>query len=282
MLACILLHTSVFSQSGMLVCQAITAGFAAASALILFTKLYTPLNQLLAYGKVAQGPKSTQTGFARLVQIASRWTVPKQYFVHFYILFAVLQWLQLPWAKGKLLHTNFGLAWLLLTAQATRRLMESLLLTQWGSKSRMHISHYFVGLYFYVCVAIVSFCGLVVAQEESKRPRQWLAIAFFALFSVDQYNNHRHLAALVKYSVPTFGMFRHVACAHYCDEIVIYFAVTVAAWTREPNMEVSVALFSAWVFVLVNLSVSGLESLRYYQTKFDDYTVQYAVVPFLL
>ncbi|KAF5209942.1 3-oxo-5-alpha-steroid 4-dehydrogenase [Clavispora lusitaniae] len=146
----------------------------------------------------------------------------------------------------------------------------------------MHISHYFVGLYFYVCVAIVSFCGLVVAQEESKRPRQWLAIAFFALFSVDQYNNHRHLAALVKYSVPTFGMFRHVACAHYCDEIVIYFAVTVAAWTREPNMEVSVALFSAWVFVLVNLSVSGLESLRYYQTKFDDYTVQYAVVPFLL
>ena len=47
-------------------------------------------------------------------------------------------------------------------------------------------------------------------------------------------------------------------------------------------MEVSVALFSAWVFVLVNLSVSGLESLRYYQTKFDDYTVQYAVVPFLL
>lgn len=259
----------------------ISAYFAVASGIVIVTKLCAPLNQLIAYGKVAQTSQTPTEGFSRLVQLVSRVTVPKKYFTHFYLLFMSLQWLQLPYVSLNVLVTQPGIVWLLLTIQATRRAAESIALTQWGLTSRMHVSHYAVGLLFYICVAANCYCGLREPNESIFGMRHVAAILVFVGFSVDQFDNHRHLAGLVKYSTPTFRMFLLVACAHYSDEIAIYFAVTVAAWTS-PLLQVSGAFFAAWVFVAVNLSVSGLESLRYYRAKFDDYSVTYAVVPFLI
>lgn len=270
-----------FYSSAMSIPILISIYFMLASALVLFTKFCAPLNQLLAYGKVAQTQRSSGKGLARLVQLFARLTVPKKYFGHFYILFMILQWAQLPYAANRILTTQPGIVWLLLTLQATRRAAESIALTQWGLTSRMHVSHYAVGILFYICVAANCYFGLLESSAPALGPRHMVAMLVFAIFSLDQFQNHQHLAGLVKYSVPTFRMFLLVACAHYSDEIAIYLAVAAAAW-RWQVLQVSVAFFAAWVFVAVNLSVSGLESLRYYRTKFDDYKVTHAVVPLFL
>lgn len=253
--------------------------FTFASALVLLTKFCTPLNRLLEYGKVAQTSKVPAKGLARLVELAARLTVPKSYFTHFYLLFMILQWAQLPYAAEHF-STQWGIVWLLLTIQATRRATESVALTEWGLTSRMHVSHYAVGLLFYICVAANCYCGLLESNSPVIGLRHVVAICVFVMFSVDQFQNHQHLAGLVKYSAPTFRMFLLVACAHYTDEIAIYFAVAAASWN--PVLQVSVAFFAAWMFVAVNLTVSGLESLSYYRTKFDDYKVTRAVVPFFI
>lgn len=258
----------------------ISLDFAFASGVVLLAKFCAPLNQLLAYGKVAQTSKPQTTGFSRLIQLAATLTVPKYYFAHFYALFTVLQWVQLPYVFHHGPFTQQAFVWLLLTTQATRRAAESFALTQWGLKSRMHVSHYAVGILFYVCVAANCYCGLL--EPSNPLSLRHVAVSMvFVFFSVDQFLNHLHLASLVKYSPPTFGLFLLVACAHYTDEIFIYAAVAAASWNYAA-LPVSGAFFAAWMFVAINLCVSGLESFHYYCTKFDDYSVSFAVIPYLI
>lgn len=266
----------------------VLAYFLSVSFVILLTKAVPDLNKLLHYGKVSQVEIShgsaEKSDLAKLVDKLAQLTVPKTWFLHFYIVFASTQWLQvLSDPKSVLRRSKYLAVWLLLTVQATRRLAESFALTNWGNKLRMHVSHYMVGIFYYLGVSLTCWLGLRSDKSEFEVGAVDLMILLtFVLFAVDQFQNHRHLALLVKYSVPKFRFFRLVSCAHYMDEICIYFSVLLLVLVHGPFSEVDFAFLTSWIFVVVNLSVSASETWNYYKVKFDDYDVQYAVIPYLM
>lgn len=262
----------------------ISAYFLLASATVLIAKLIPDLRQLIRYGKVGLQSSTAEprSYFAKLVALVASVKVPKTWFAHFYIVFALLQWVQLLLMPHAVVNSNYLVVWILLTAQASRRLLESLFLTNWGSSSQMHISHYIVGLLFYVGISLLCYLGL---SEGGSSEWEWLELRIvvaFVLFSFDQFQNHQHLALLVKYSVPTFRLFKVVSCAHYLDEIIIYLLVTSESLTRGAKSSTCYAFVTAWTFAVVNLTVSSLETKAYYEIKFDNYDVEYAIVPYVI
>lgn len=261
--------------------------FVLVSVVILAAKAIPPLRKLLQYGKVAQvgQSRSLDSQLAKFVDLVVQMKVPKTWFAHFYVVFALLQWGQVLWAPEAILRgSKYLVVWGLLTIQASRRMLESFFLTNWGSKSKMHISHYLVGVLFYVGISSICWIGLTDTKESVAQFgwKDLVAIVTFSVFSLDQWSNHRHLALLVKYSVPTYGLFLVVSSAHYLDEILIYLAIFSETLLHSPFTNTDVALFASWIFVLVNLSVSALETHSYYRVKFDGYSVQYAVIPYAL
>ena len=249
------------------------------------------LSALTAHGKVAQNSTLIDSSwFAKLINAVAGLTVPKAWFSHFYVLYLLLMWGQFLYDPYTILSNGkYLLVWLFLTCQATRRLYESYHVTRWGNASKMHVSHYFLGLGFYMGVSIICFCGLQSHHGDSGNGVTgtgffWtlLLVAFFAICQLDQYRNHKHLAALVKYSVPKKGLFSLVSSAHYCDEILIYFTVVLLAFTRGRLIAEDWALLSIWIFVVINLSISALETHSYYLTKFEDFHLRYAIIPGIL
>lgn len=264
----------------------ISAYFFLAVSTILIAKAVPDLRQLLRYGKVnlESSKPEPQSHLAKLVALLAKLKVPKNWFTHFYVVFALLQWCQLLLVPEKIFNSNYLVAWVLLTIQATRRLVESFYLTNWGSTSQMHVSHYLVGILFYVGVSMV--CCLGLCEEPSGSLLfGWLEIALITIFgviSIDQFDNHRHLATLVKYSLPTFRLFNLVSCAHYFDEIVLYLVVAIEIYVRGTVSKTTYAFLSAWIFVVVNLTVSALETKAYYEVKFDDYELRHSIIPFVI
>lgn len=270
------------------VSDVVSAYFAVVTAVIIATKAVPDLRQLLHYGKVSLLDGNVnwlaRSRVARLVNALARITVPKAWFRHFYLVFAVLQWSQLLLAPELIWQpSKYLVVWVLLVIQATRRLVESFCLTKWGSSSRMHVSHYLVGIFYYVGVSLACWTGLQTQKSEARfGPLDLAVFVIFGVFSVDQFQNHRHLALLVKYSVPKFRLFGVVSCAHYLDEIVIYLSIVTEVLVHGGHGRLDMALMASWVFVVVNLSVSAIETHNYYQVKFDDYAVPYAVLPYLI
>lgn len=267
----------------------ISAYFSLVSLAIIVAKAVPGLHQFLRYGKVSleSSKHEPQSNLAKLVAMLAEVTVPKNWFTHFYVVFSFLQWGQLVLVPGENFNSNYLIVWLLLTIQATRRLFESFVLTNWGSTSRIHVSHYLVGNLFYVGVSLVCYLGLSedVGPESGFLRFGWLEAALvviFGVFSIDQFQNHRHLALLVKYSLPSFRLFNLVSCAHYLDEIAIYLVVALEIIARGRAAKTKFAFLAAWMFVAVNLTVSALETKSYYGLKFDDYHVNFAIIPFVV
>lgn len=267
----------------------ISAYFSLVSLAIIIAKAVPVLHQFLRYGKVSLESSKYKplSNLAKLVAMLAEVTVPKNWFTHFYVAFAFLQCGQLLLVPGGSFNSNYLIVWLLLTIQATRRLIESFVLTNWGSASRIHVSHYIAGNLFYVGVSLVCYLGLSeeVGPESGFLQFGWLEAALvviFIVFSLDQFQNHSHLALLVKYSLPSFRLFNLVSCAHYFDEIVIYLVVALETIARGRVAKTKFAFLAAWMFVAVNLTVSALETKSYYGLKYDDYHVNFAIIPFVI
>lgn len=258
--------------------------FVAVSASILLMQIFPQFRLLLKYGKTAQQKQVTpDTALAKLVERVLAFKVPKSWFLHYYVFYLMLQWSQAVYIFQNPTISKYTVIWALLTFQATRRMIESYTLTKWSSKLQMHITHYFAGLLYYLGVSSNCFLGLL----EQGDPIQWnwkyyLLITTFIVFSVDQFNNHRHLASLVKYSVPTYNFFKLVACAHYFDEVVIYLVVILLSFVQKPYTVPDWNFIGSWIFVITNLSVSAQGTKTYYQEKFDNYDIKYAIIPYIL
>lgn len=200
------------------------------------------------------------------------------------------------------------LIWVLLTVQAARRTYESIFVTKFGAHSRMHISHFLVGIVFYVLVSLIAFTGTstdtsgtlagkirTIVETITKRAAHesntgsagcllfsdYILALAFVVCNIDQYRNHVHLSGLVKYTAPSTGLFQVTSCAHYSDEIMIYGIVTAISMKLGRWSTQSLAFLAAWWFVVVNLSISAKETRAFYLTKFEDYSVKYSIVPFL-
>lgn len=95
--------------------------------------------------------------------------------------------------------------------------------------------------------------------------RTILGVWLFAVSSVVQYRVHKHLAGLVKYSLPTSREFRWLVCPHYTAEVGVYLGMAVVAgrgWGVNGTLACLVA------FVGVTLAEAGGVTREWYARKF--------------
>lgn len=239
---------------------------------VVLAAAFPDLNALLLYGK-------TREASSRRLQLLPSFDwllglyLPKRCFVHFYIVSVVcsLAVIVFRWSQPGL-----G-AWVftgLLLVQGVRRLLECLLLEKQNPKALIHISHYIVGILFYVIVNCIAFYVFNTPVALSV-PYLVSTIIVFTGASVYQCLIHAYLTSLVKYTLPTFSLFRLVSCPHYLAEIFIYASFL---FLTPRTCLLSVCLTVVWV--LINLSVSAKQTQVYYQKKFDT-TQPYAIVPYI-
>lgn len=274
-----------------------TAYFVSVALALVAARCVPQLERFFQHGKlVGGGNLKSHWALDALGNIS----VPKSWFAHFYFLFLALMlffccscWDYAPNDATRLL-------WVLLTLQAARRSLESVFVTRWSTESRMHISHYAVGILFYVLIPLIVFLGLEAKRQLPSKQlavvrlqyvlgvpcenfREFLSgplVFLYLYFSMDQLGNHLHLSSLKKYTAPTADLFLVVACAHYLDEVILYGIIALLS-LNSGNTRLSIALGSAWLFVLVNLSISARETQVFYQKKFDDYRIRYCIIPYL-
>ncbi|SCV01521.1 LAMI_0G12024g1_1 [Lachancea mirantina] len=226
---------------------------------ILFAKFRNPT--LLKYGKTRQFPNRSAQG---IISFFEQLTVPKAWFRHFYIFSELLAFISVLKRRDTVS--------LLFLFHSTRRLMETFYVNKFGSQSRMHVTHYLVGIWFYSGVNF----GIAINQSQGSRSTILRLVAFllFAAASYDQFQNHLHLAQLKKYSLPTYGMFKVVCSPHFLDEAAIYLALAILSGSTE--------LIMCFLWTIFNLSVSAVETRTWYLNKFSKSTPQYAIIPFVL
>ncbi|CAH2351961.1 polyprenol reductase [[Candida] railenensis] len=250
---------------------------------ILTVKVVPSLNVLLLYGKTAKQVKKKDSYVNQIAHL----TVPKSWFLHFYIVyFGILS------IGGAIVYLSSGqncsvfVAYNMLLVQSFRRLLESLYITKFNPSAKINISHYLAGMIFYTTISINTFLG-ILREELAHSSESASVLTYFLSFlyvcaSLDQYYNHRYLSKLVKYTVPTRGLFSILAAPHYFDEVVIYLVVALLAH-MECSAPLSITEGNFWLsatFVLTNLSISALESNKYYEKTNNK--KPWAIIPGLL
>lgn len=268
---------------------------------VLLAKFYPKLNVLLKYGKTLQSIEGSDRGDdqnSRIVTTLLNIYVPKYWFFHFYVIsfslsavfFALLHWglkSQDAWFVKFFSENSYGsippsisrLAYFLLMVHSFRRLMENLFIFRFSSKSKMHISHYLVGVFFYSAVNINVIINTSLGKDDLQSEPEldykiFIPLFLFLIGFGDQFLNHFHLSKTIKYNLPNFGMFKLICCAHYFDEILIYSSVYLLLWN-------STSLISL-IWVAVNLAVSSIETRNYYKINNDGKIPKWSIVPFVI
>lgn len=195
-------------------------------------------------------------------------------------------------------YINAHIVYALLFIQAIRRLYESLFVSKFGPKSRISFPVYVFGVFYYFLVAANNFLNLlpyylsnytytltgdIIIQYLASNKLVVVYIVVYGLASIDQHQNHVHLSQLIKYSPPTFRMFKYSSSAHYFDEILVYLLVVLISfqkysWGDKLNL-VDVNFLVIVLFVIGNLSVTAIATREYYLSKFDGYSVKYSIIP---
>ncbi|CCH63140.1 hypothetical protein TBLA_0J01440 [Henningerozyma blattae CBS 6284] len=230
----------------------------------LFTAKYF-LPKFLQYGKTLQPIPSKKKQELSLLERISNFTVRKSYFAHFYIISAGFSFINIT------VFPTYSITWLILF-HSVRRLYETLYISKYTKDSRMNWSHYAVGIWFYTTLNLLTFHQLYT-QRIVPHTINIFAFLVFSLASWDQYENHQTLSRLVKYSLPRGRLFKIVACPHYLDEILIYLSL----------LSFSMIFIYPLLWVIVSLSISGIETKNYYRSKFKpEKTQKYAILPYIL
>ncbi|CAN6632438.1 polyprenol reductase [Trichomonascus vanleenenianus] len=232
-----------------------------AIASVLAARAVYQLNSLLYYGKVQSSkPASAKLWITSL-------GVPKSWFTHFYIVSTVL--CLALWIYFRLLDVVLTVR----SIHSVRRLVECLVFQRGSSRSsRIQLPHYVVGIGFYIVQAGTVWAHLTSRIEAVVAPwaRVILSLCIIATASMYQLQCHRHLASLRKYSLPTWGLFKRVACPHYLCEIALY----MGFWMLDATPVTALSL----LWVIVNLGASAEQTRDYYRHKFDN-SPPYALIP---
>lgn len=198
-------------------------------------------------------------------------------------------------------YINAHIVYGLLFVQAIRRLYESLFVSKFGSKSRISFPVYVFGVFYYFLVAFNNFVNLlpyylsnytytltgdIIIQYLASNKLVVVYIVVFGLAAIDQHQNHVHLSQLIKYSPPSFRMFKYSSSAHYFDEILVYLLIVLISfqkysWGDKLNL-VDVNFLVILLFVIGNLSITAIATRDYYLSKFDGYSVKYSIIPGIL
>lgn len=257
----------------------ICIGLLLSTCSVLVVKAFPSLNVLLQYGKTA-ATETERSSPSSVVQALVRLTVPKSWFLHFYVVYFTYL------LAGALYIGHHNIVYVLLLAQAFRRLGESLFITKFSPTSKINVAHYVAGMMFYVTISTNTLIllyqqGDVTAQGPSRY--SGILVSVFIIASVDQFSNHYYLSKLIKYTTPTRGLFQVLATPHYFDEIVIYFVIALLSshsFKNNNNGNSKITIINYWLsftFVLTNLTISSLESYKYYKDK--NHTYKWAIIP---
>lgn len=111
--------------------------------------------------------------------------------------------------------------------------------------------------------------------------RTLLCLSIFIFASGVQYDCHAHLASLKKYTLPAHAAFEKLICPHYFAESLIYVALTFIAAPK--GALINKTIFTALVFVLVNLGVTADTSREWYAQKFgaDKVAGKWRMIPLI-
>lgn len=135
-------------------------------------------------------------------------------------------------------------------------------------------------------------------SSTSSYLRILLPILLFILASTIQSMTHIHLASLRKYTRPTSPLFTHLITPHYTAECIIYLSLALLAAPHphpHPGIETHIetgtgagpylntTLFTAFLFVAGNLSVTAGNTKQWYIRKFGEESVRgkWIMVPFV-
>lgn len=281
--------------------------FIAATTMVLLAKFNTGLSGFLKYGKTLSsgvqvrqqshdGRFVEESPFGFIVRMTLDLKVPKFWFFHFYLLSLVLSTVGFIITHTRLrtkdtTHPftlpdiqNVGtipleisrLAFFLIIGHSSRRFFETLLIFKYNRTSKMNITHYLVGIFFYTAINLQLFLNTDFKVTQKAKPDivLFLSLLLFLVASTDQFLNHAHLSGIKKYRIPRYGLFQRIVCAHYLDEIFIYLAVFGVLRTRTS--------FLALVFVIVNLSISAIETRNYYKLREEGKVPKWSIIPFFI
>jgi len=260
------------------------------------------------YGKTLNGPVQSK--------IVSLISVPKSWFLHFYIFSSIYipavlylayrtyvqleplppvvhQSLDFLCTKDRMPGTTpeaVLLVLVLLTVQSFRRLYECAFVNN-QSTSTMNVLHYIVGYAHYFCASTGCLCEAPVFAIGVSPPLDLMkvvtplnaaAVLLFATAWVHQYRVHVIFSECkkknpLKHSVPSGDWFGLVSCPHYLAEVLIYSAIAMVAGPGHSTM----VLLLVWV--LTNQVVAALMSHKWYLRTFKDYSKQRTVIfPYVL
>lgn len=111
--------------------------------------------------------------------------------------------------------------------------------------------------------------------------RTLISLPTFLVASGIQHDCHMYLASLPKYTLPTHPIFQLVTCPHYMAECLIYFSLAVLAASN--GAVFNKTIFSALIFVVVNLSISASTTREWYIRRFGSEPViaRWRIIPYV-
>jgi len=112
-------------------------------------------------------------------------------------------------------------------------------------------------------------------------PKTVAATLVYLFAAISQYQCHKHLAGLKKYSLPNRGAFRFLICPHYTYECLLYLAMAVAGAPK--GAACNITLICGLLFVVTNLGVTAGTTRKWYMEKFgsDAVKTKWNMIPLL-
>ncbi|GAB6026900.1 Steroid 5 alpha-reductase 3 [Chamberlinius hualienensis] len=272
---------------------------------------------IAVYGKaydekaVKSSSKQHSNIFSSILRWSNSFRVPKSYFGHFYLAGATYGGVMmlillssyathnapkhLVWYLDMVASTNrnaYGMdptttivALTLMLFQVSRRAYECYRISVFSPQANMHISHYILGLVFYlnVITSIMAeapgftkqgFDHISFKNVQSWRWYQPVAIGCYFWAAWHQHRCMVILASLRKngkdattsgYKIPFGDWFNFLSTPHYSAEILIYFSLNILT-----HFNHSLLLLS-FIFTFLNQFVNAIETHNYYIAHFKDY-----------
>jgi len=155
----------------------------------------------------------------------------------------------------------------------------------------MHVTHWLIGLAFYLADSIaiwVEGIPALLARDVHASHHMYLAttkyilgLSLFVVASLVQNRAHARLASLTSYQVPPGKLFQFVVCPHYTAEVVIYICFAVLAAPQ--GSWVNGTMVAALIFVVSNLGVTAIGTRQWYLKHFNPAKigVRARLIPFI-
>ena len=108
-----------------------------------------------------------------------------------------------------------------------------------------------------------------------------VSLLIFSVGTIQQFRAHKYLASLPKYTFPERGWFKHLICAHYAAECLLYLGIAIEV--APPGEMLNATLATALVFIMVNLGASGKETKAWSMDKFgvERVSSKYIIIPWV-